>query len=113
MTDLTKPEADRPWQRPGAVRRDCQPHRGRLILALGGLAEFCGGLACFGALTAPLAIAAGVTAWLLARRDLALMQQGLMDPLGRRYTELGRSIGVWGAALGMFFFVVVVLLGLL
>jgi hypothetical protein len=85
------------------VRRDVEPHRGRLILALGGIAEFCGMLACLGAVTAPLAIGAGVTAWLLARRDLALMRQGLMDPAGRRYTELGRTLGLSGAALGLFF----------
>jgi hypothetical protein len=91
----------RPWERPGAVRRDCEPHRARLILALGGIAEFCGAFACFGAITAPLAITAGAAAWLLARHDLALMRQGLMDPAGRRYTEAGRAIGLSGAALGL------------
>jgi hypothetical protein len=106
------PEAERPWERPGAVRRDWEPHRGRLILAVGGIAEFCGMAACLGAVTAPLAIAAGVTTWLLARRDLALMRQGLMDPAGRRSTELGRAIGLSGAALGLFFGAVTVLLRL-
>jgi hypothetical protein len=101
--DTAMPEADRPWERPGVVRRDVEPHRGRLILALSGIAEFCGMLACLGAVTAPLASGAGVTAWLLARRDLALMRQGLMDPAGRRYPELGRTFGLSGAALGLFF----------
>jgi hypothetical protein len=49
-------------------------------------------LACLDAVTAPVASGA-VTAWLLARRDLALMRQGLMDPAGRRYAELGQTIG--------------------
>ena len=25
---------DRPWERPGAVRRDCEPHRGEMLLLL-------------------------------------------------------------------------------
>jgi hypothetical protein len=102
-TEPDYPEADRPWERPGAVRRDVEPHSGMLILALGGIAEFCGMLSWLGAVTAPLAIGAGVIAWLLARRDLALMRQRLKDPAGRRYTELGPTIGLSGAALGLFF----------
>jgi hypothetical protein len=27
---------DRPWDRPGAVRRDCEPHRGPALRLLGG-----------------------------------------------------------------------------
>src|SRR5690242_14092518 len=92
---------ERPWERPGAVRRDCEPHRGRLILALGGLAGFCGIFACILVLTAPLAIAFGVTAWLMARRDLARMRQGLMNPAGRPYTEPGRGLGLSGAGLAL------------
>ena len=103
MTDTDSPSADepRPWERAGAVRRDCLPHRGRLILALGGLAEFCGVFACLSVVTAPLAIVFGVTTWLMARRDLARMREGLMDPAGRRYTELGRNLGLSGAGLAL------------
>jgi hypothetical protein len=36
--DTAMPEADRPWGRPGVVRRDVEPHRGRLILAVGAIA---------------------------------------------------------------------------
>ena len=92
---------ERPWERPGAVRRDCEPHRARLVVALGGLAEFCGMLICLVGVTAPLAIGLGVAAWLMARRDLARMRQGLMNPAGRRYTELGGSLGLSGAILGL------------
>jgi hypothetical protein len=93
--------SERPWERPGAVRRDVEPDRGRLILALGGLAEFCSVFACLLLVTAPLAIGFGVTAWLMARRDLARMRQGLMDPAGRRYTEQGRNLGLLGAGLAL------------
>jgi hypothetical protein len=60
-------------------------------------------LACFGAITAPLAVAAGAAAWLLGRHDLNRIRQGLMDPAGHHYTEVGRAVGLWGAALGLFF----------
>jgi hypothetical protein len=53
----------RPWERPGELRRDCEPHRARLILALAGLAEFCGVFACLLLGTAPLSIALSVTTW--------------------------------------------------
>jgi hypothetical protein len=35
--DVAVPEADRLWEGPGAVRRDCAPHRGNLLGALGTL----------------------------------------------------------------------------
>jgi hypothetical protein len=35
----------RPWEAPGAVRKDYEPHRARLLLALGGTALACGALA--------------------------------------------------------------------
>ena len=35
-------EDPRPWERPGGVRRDCEPHRGRLLHVLGVLSLVCG-----------------------------------------------------------------------
>jgi hypothetical protein len=93
----------RPWERPGAVRRDCEPHRGRLILTLGGLPEFCAAFACLLGVTAPLAVGFGVSAWLLARRDLARMREGRMDPEGRQSTELGGTLGLAGAGPALIF----------
>jgi hypothetical protein len=70
-------------------------------MALGGLAEFCGLLMCLVGVTAPLALGLGIAAWLMARRDLARMREGLMDPVGRKYTELGGSLGLSGAGLAL------------
>jgi len=40
---------DRPWERPGAVRRDCQPHRAPLLLALADASLLLGALSlCLG-----------------------------------------------------------------
>jgi hypothetical protein len=115
----------RPWEEPGAVRRDCAPHRGRPLLFLGRAAFACGLVClvmtvpcCFtlpGAAFAyrrPLRVSLLMTAasslpclfaWVLAvaarklaRRDLARMEAGLMDPAGRGDTEGARAWAAWG-----------------
>jgi hypothetical protein len=97
----------RPWEEPGAVRRDCEPHRGPALLlaARAGL-----GLAAVSAAVNvgavlllgvsprdPLAAAAGAAGltltatawawgaavWRAAAGDLALMRAGRVDPAGR------------------------------
>jgi hypothetical protein len=108
------PDAPRPWERPGAVRRDCAPHRGRLLLALS-MGALCGamlsamlslmallplGPALFG--PACLAgVALGGTALALARRDLRRMGAGLMDPEGRPATDDARTLAVGALALSV------------
>jgi hypothetical protein len=98
---------DRPWERPGEVRRDCEPHRGAFLQTLGALSAVPGTLAvgCFFALpvsmpAAMLALGLGGTAWFLARRDLREMQGGHRDPGGRRATVKGSAFGAVGVLLG-------------
>jgi hypothetical protein len=67
----------RPW------RRDYEPHRAGLILALG----IIGLVAC--ALTAPFA-------WALGSQDLAAMRAGRMDPEGEGMTRAGQVCGIIG-----------------
>jgi hypothetical protein len=76
----------RPWEQPGAVRRDCEPHRGELLRWLGGIALVA---TIFGTLIVPagVALALGLAVWLTARRDAALMGQGRMDPRGLPDTQ--------------------------
>jgi hypothetical protein len=105
---------DRPWELPGAVRRDCEPHRADLLLLLGyvgaaccaaGLATavFACGIPPFATgvlLTCTVAgIPCGLTGWLLARRDLRLMRAGLMDPAGMSGTE--RALALSRLAVGL------------
>jgi hypothetical protein len=90
-------EPERPWEQPGAVRRDCAPHRAGLIAGLGLAAwatSVLGGL-CFVLLplTAPLALAPGAAAWALGRRDVGAIDAGRMDPAGRGPTEYGLQSG--------------------
>jgi hypothetical protein len=88
---------ERPWDKPGAVRRDGEPHRGPVLLFLGrvsliaGIVSFCTAavvpvvpvLACIGV----GAIALGSAVLLTANRDLARMSKGLMDPAGAAATN--------------------------
>jgi hypothetical protein len=86
------------------VRRDCLPHRGRLIGALGTFSMITGGLSlCLFGLGAAVALPAGVAAWVMANRDLELMRSGEMDPGGRTQTENGRTGAIVGIVLGALF----------
>jgi hypothetical protein len=109
---MTAPDPDpddgvRPWERPGAVRRDCEPHRGPALLLVArgglGLAALAAGINALEAVLLTLipgdpaiatagaaglaltaaawAVAVGV--WWACGRDLALMRTGRMDPAGR------------------------------
>jgi hypothetical protein len=106
ITDTPVP----PWEMPGAVRRDCEPHRGPLVRRVGHAAFVLSlllavtplvllpGVPLMGAgefpeWGVPLFPLAGVlpslAAWALARHDLALMRRGLMDPAGERAVRGG------------------------
>jgi hypothetical protein len=87
-------EEERPWDRPyrRPVRRDCEPHRGSLILVFGILSLVvlaCGGLGIIGL---PFAI----LAWVLGNQDLEKMRAGTMDPEGQGLTQAGRICGIVG-----------------
>jgi hypothetical protein len=87
---------DRPWEQPGALRRDCEPHRGRLLLKLGAAAYALGVVSAILFCLAPLAVLLGAGAWGLAVRDLTKMEAGVMDPGGRGQAEKGRRLGCLG-----------------
>ena len=76
-------------RRPG-VRRDCEPHRGTLILVLGIVSIVISGLGLF----------LGLPAWIMGKRDLAKMDRGEMDPSGRGTTQAGFVSGIIGTILG-------------
>jgi hypothetical protein len=102
LADRT-PDADdpRPWEEPGAVRRDCPPHRGLLLMLLGastlaiGLTSVC--LVYTGLAALPLAIVVE----LLIRRDQGRMAKGRMDRRGWSQAERARQLA-WGGALAGF-----------
>jgi hypothetical protein len=85
----TSEEDERPWERPWSIRRDCEPHRGCLLAALGEAGLCCGLLSLSVCLLAPslVGLPLSLSAWLLARRDWGQMRAGLTDPRGRQHVE--------------------------
>ncbi len=84
-----------PWELPGAVRRDCEPHRGDLLLRLSMLTL------CLAAAVIPALLAwpLGVAVWVMARHDLALMRLGGMDPAGQADTRAAQLLVLIAALL--------------
>lgn len=79
---------DRPRRRNG---RDLAPHRGQLILILGILSLFVGG------------IFTAIPAWIMGNHDLKEMREGRMDPEGESNTNVGRIIGMVVTILNLVF----------
>jgi hypothetical protein len=83
-----------PWELPGYFRLDCEPDRGDLLYrsAIVGLVL---SIVSFPLLGLPLlaAFPLSLAIWSLARRDLALMRKGMMDPGGETPTLLARDLG--------------------
>ena len=93
--------------RPGAVRRDWVPHRGRLVEGLGVASLFCFVPGLLGTLLGPVGMAVALvgiglaaTALMLGRRDLRAMDTNHIDPRGRTQTEVGSICGLIGVVLG-------------
>jgi hypothetical protein len=102
--DERQAQADdpRPWEQPGAVRRDREPHRGLWLRLAGGacclgaplsFGVAGGGLSSFIGLPGLLAGAFGGAVWAAARLDLDKMRAGAMDPDGRLQTERAARLG--------------------
>jgi hypothetical protein len=68
------------------LQRDCKPHRGRLLWSLGVASLGLGGLAAAFFPLAAVAVPLGLVTWIMARFDLAKIQDGVMDPYGERLT---------------------------
>jgi hypothetical protein len=82
---------DRPWDRRGYhVRRDCEPHRGGTVLALGIISIVMMG---------PIGLALGIPAWVMGGRDLRKIRQRMMDPEGQGTTQAGWICGIIGTIL--------------
>jgi hypothetical protein len=86
------------------VRRDGEPHRGRLLLVLGTFGLLAGVLsACFAGFPALLSVPLGVAVAVLATRDLRRMADGSVDPRGAGLTRQARLCAAAGAAFGALF----------
>jgi len=82
-----------PWERPGAVRRDCASHRGEILGPCGKIALILGlGAICCAPVTL-ISLPLGLVVWWVACADLARMANGRMDPAGRRQTGRAAADG--------------------
>jgi hypothetical protein len=81
---------DRPWP-----YRDCEPHRGGMILALGIISIVLITTCVLSIIGLPM----GIAAWTMAQGDLRKMRAGRMDPDGMRTTESGRTCAIIGTVL--------------
>jgi hypothetical protein len=101
VTGHVHKDEDPPWARPGAVRRDREPHRSALLLALGQASVVCGltSLCCL--FPAVPGLPLGLCVWVLARRDMRMMRAGLMDPDGEMQTMSARDASLVGLALNL------------
>jgi hypothetical protein len=84
------------------VRRDLEPHRGGLILAMGiiCIVTTTFGACCYG-LPTLLGAGLGIAAWIMARGDLRKMAMGSMDSDGEGQTKAGMICSIVGCVLGV------------
>ena len=95
-------EEPRPWEQPGALRRDAVPHRGNWLLLLGRTALAFGALALCLAVPALVGLSLGAAVWVLGQRDLARMRAGIMDRTGRGDVQRAMDLAIAGALLSLF-----------
>jgi predicted Zn finger-like uncharacterized protein len=81
------------------VRHDAEPHRGGVIQGLGIASLIAGVFYIFFWIGLPL----GLAAWIMGGRDLRKMEDGTMDPNGRKKTRDGRLCGIVGTILNCVF----------
>ncbi|OAI53355.1 hypothetical protein AYO44_16065 [Planctomycetaceae bacterium SCGC AG-212-F19] len=94
------------WECGGAVRRDCEPHRGGLIQLIG----LAGMVLCFLHFLALVGLPLCLAGLMMSRTDLRKMHAGEMDPAGLAATLFGKRWCIIGMVIGglwlvVFFFV--------
>ncbi len=94
---------DRPWEYPELGRRDAEPHRAGMILAMAIASMVVAPLAIccsfLGAILTIPGLALGITAWRMAHVDLKKMHAGTMDRRGRPTVQAARVCAIVGTVL--------------
>lgn len=80
-----------PWEAKGGSRRDCAPHRARLLTAMARWSLIAAGLSFLGLPANVIGLPLGWTAWRMACRDRDRICAGNMDQEGYHPTEQARS----------------------
>jgi predicted Zn finger-like uncharacterized protein len=80
------------------ARRDCEPHRGGVVLTLGIISVALLALFfCF--IFPPIGLGCGIAAWWLGQVDMRKFRNGTMDPDGEGTTKAGWICGIIGTLL--------------
>lgn len=96
----SKPDDElEPWERPGAVRRDCEPHRGELLARLADLAFILSVCSIFVCVPTFVALPLALTVVLLASRDLDRMAAVQLDRQGEHQTRAAMESAWWAVCL--------------
>src|SRR5262249_55664718 len=105
---LAEREDERPWERrDGPLRRDCEPHRGPLVVTLGRISLCLSIPGLLGVAYFPFILASfvgtgmGIIVWVMARDDLDQMEQKVMDPAGQASTETAQTCSKLGFTIGI------------
>jgi hypothetical protein len=88
---MSSPMSERPWEQPGAFRRDCDPDRGRYLYTLAGVSVCLAALSICGGFTGIIALAIAIPVHIIARQDLRKMRFGTMDPTDEWRTICARD----------------------
>ena len=88
-----------PWERPGAMRRDCEPHRGELLARLADLAFILSVCSVFVCMPTFVALPLALTVVLLASRDLDRMAAVQLDRQGEHQTRDAMERAWWAVRL--------------
>lgn len=80
------------------LRRDNEPDRASLLLLLGVFGIVLGVVSCL-VLPGILGLALGLAVQVMAARDLAKMDSGLMDTRGRMGVQTARTLGFFAATI--------------
>lgn len=97
----TESDEDKPWEAYGRQRLDVEPHRGRLVAALGTAATVFGVLSVCGGLPGLAGLVLGFVAWRMACADVPRMLAGQMDRRGEARTRRGGDFGLCGMVLSL------------
>lgn len=92
----TPVEPERPPRTPYNKR-----HRSKRLVFLGLLSCLCGVMTCFLCIPFLGGVIVGLSAAMMARRDLQRIERGDMDPAGKETTQLAQTIAVWGIVLNV------------
>jgi hypothetical protein len=87
MEETSELDGVRPWERGGAVRRDCEPHRAEMLCKLAEIASLLAVLAVICGVLALASLPLGFAVYRMAGHDLDQMGAGTMDREGEHKTR--------------------------